>query len=230
MLENPKSFIPHRGKVIKTNGQSAGKTKHLAYLLGVYLGDGWIGMVQGYHRFRLNTIDNDFAETAAESLESINGYRPKINIHPVSKSSKPNHSIAANGKNLSWMVEATERKNKIPSCVWKMDKESKLAFIAGIMDSEGYASKGTQGRLTVGLKACDGWINDFYRFMISMGVTIGKIGEENLPSGKIAKRFHFNIWSWIDAGCYFNIQRKENRIKEWASNPQRLHARHAVTA
>lgn len=209
-------------------GQSAGKTKHLAYLLGVYLGDGWIGPINGYYRFRLNTIDSDFAEATASSLEAINEFKPSISVHPVSKSSKPNHSISANGRLLSWMVMATEKKSKIPPCVWKLNKEAKLAFVAGIMDSEGYVAKGTNERMTLGLKACDGWLNDFYRLMNSIGVKIGKIGRENLPSGKIASRFHFNIWSWIDAGCYFNIKRKNNRIIEWASNPQRLHARHAI--
>lgn len=211
-------------------GQSAGKTKHLAYLLGVYLGDGHIGKAQkarGMKRFRLNTIDSDFAEVTATALESINGFRPAINVHPVSKSSKPNHAISASGKNLIWMIAATENKSKIPSCVWKLDREAKLAFISGVMDSEGYASK-SRNKLTVGLKACDSWINDFHRLMQSIGVIIGKIGEEVLPSGKTAKRFHFNVRSWIDAGCYFNIKRKENRVIEWASNPQRLHARHAI--
>lgn len=210
---------------IETLRQFAGKMKPLAYIAGVYLGDGWMGRLKKYNRwdFRLNTIDNDFAEATAKAMFELTGRKPKIHIYPVSKSSKPNHSITFGCKDLFFLIDATAYKTCIPDFVKKANREEKLEFVAGIMDSEGYVAKRQKDNaLTLGLKATGNWMYEFQALMQSLGVQVGKIGKELLPSGKTAIRFHFNILSWIKSGCYFNISRKQNRINKWALNPQRL--------
>lgn len=209
--------------------QSAGKTNALAYLTGVYLGDGYIAKPQGYYRFRLNTIDEDFAEATAYALEKINDFHPKIGCESVKKSDNLNYYVNANGEELAWLIEASDSRNKIPDFIWDLPREAKVHFVAGVMDSEGYCSNGTNNRKSLGLKATDDWIDDFYDLMEQLGVKVGKKGIEELPSGKTSTRFHFNIKSFTSKGCYFHIKRKSERVREWLkhrelhSNPQRLY-------
>jgi hypothetical protein len=220
MLEHLESHSDQRVK-LEWIRRSAGKTSAFAYFVGVYLGDGWMGNAGRNYRFRLNTIDMDFAESTANAIEMMTGIKPTIFSHSVTKSNKLNHSICITMRDWSWVVDSCEKKSLIPDYIWDMPRAAKLAFVAGIMDSEGYCGKGTRGRLTIGLKACDKWIMDFHRFMSNLGVVIGKIGHETLPSNKVAIRYHFPVDSFVKNGCYFTIQRKQKRIVEKLSNPQR---------
>lgn len=211
-------------------GQSAGKTKPLAYLVGVYLGDGWIGYVNSLKAwtFRLNTIDRDFAEETQKAIKELTGNDGHICTYPVRKSSKPNHSLTVCVKSLSWLPATTDDKQRFPDFVWKFNREEKLELIAGLLDSEGYVAKSVThpGHITIGLKATNRWMVELYQMCEELGVTVGKIGREVLPSGKTAARFHFNAKSFVDSGFYFKIRRKQKRIDEWVLNPQRLYAKH----
>lgn len=225
MLETLNSSPDHSVKLGEIR-QSAGKIEALCYLTGVYLGDGWIGEVQNRTRFRLNTIDRDFAKATVEAIEILTGRRYAISEHPVKKSKNNNYSVTALIDELGFIKDLCNHKTVIPEYVWKAHKKAKTAFVAGIMDSEGYCANGTKNRKSLGVKAVDKWIMDFYKFMDSLGVQVGKQGFELLPSGKTSVRYHFNITSFNDAGCYFNIRRKQQRIEDWLLNPQRLHVRH----
>lgn len=225
MLELLESSFDHSVKLNEIR-KSAGKIKALSYLIGVYLGDGCIMYYpkKKYYRFRLNTIDKDFAEATIEAINVLTGRQYKISCHPVKKSNNLNYAVSALC-DFYWIKYLCENKNKIPDFIWDSNKECKLELIAGIMDSEGYCSNGTKGRKSLGLKATDKWIMDFYKLMINIGVITGKQGLELLPSGKTSIRYHFNIKSFYDCGCYFKIYRKQKRINEWLLNPQRLHVK-----
>lgn len=215
---------------MKTIEQSAGKTQSLAYVIGVYLGDGWMGHVKSRNGwdFRLNTIDLDFAVETQKAIFDLTGNKGHICTYPVKKSSKPNHSFLAGAKELFWIPPATQGKQFFPDIVWRWDRKTKLEFLSGLLDSEGYVaiSKAHPNSITIGLKATNRWMVELYKMCQDLGVKIGKIGTEVLPSGKIAARFHFNPISFIENGCYFKITRKQERINNWIGNPQRLYAKH----
>jgi len=203
-------------------GQSAGKT--YAYILGVYLGDGCV-TTSGYTSivFRLNTIDKDFAEATAQALQELTGKKPNYREHAVKKGSN-NFALSHSCRDLCYdLVVDTDRKHKIPSYVHTWDKQLKIAFIAGLMDSEGFVAENsnpTNRRYYMGYKSCDVWFDDFVRILQSVGVKIGKIGiEKPRKEGyKIPKRFTIKMQSWIDSGCYFNIRRKQDRVDMWKSS------------
>jgi len=201
--------------------QSAGKTKSLAYVIGVYLGDGWMGHVESNSSwsFRLNTIDMDFAIATQEAIFNLTGNKGHICTYPVSKSSKLNHSLTQGSKDLFWIPPATAGKTMFPDIVWEWTREEKLELIAGLLDSEGYVAHSVThpNAITVGLKATDRWMLDLYKMCQQLGIKVGKIGRETLPSGKVAVRFHFNAQSFIDNGCYFKIKRKQERIDKTGS-------------
>jgi hypothetical protein len=78
-------------------GQEAGKS--FAYILGVYLGDGCVTTWRAAGKsdrliFRLNTIDEDFAQATKTALAQLTDYTVTLSRHAVSKSSKPNGAVA----------------------------------------------------------------------------------------------------------------------------------------
>ncbi len=202
-------------------GQSAGKT--WAYLLGVFLGDGCVTIVQGYPAFRLNTIDLDFAEATREALRSFTGRPVSLHTHAVSKSSKPNHSIRCGDPLICEALQSeTDRKAKLPDWIFTAPREQKLALIAGLMDSEGYVCvKEGRGQAHMGFKSTDLWFDDFLRLMQSVGIIHGKIGVEKprKPGYRTPRRVTIKMRSWVDAGGYFLIRRKQDRVEKWAEMP-----------
>lgn len=203
-------------------GQSAGKS--FAYILGVYLGDGCVSKINDGRNevFRLNTIDRDFAEATKAALIECECKTVTICTYAVKKSTKPNHSLTSRVEPLTAaLVELTNGKKRLPD-MSDWDRSMKLAFIGGLMDSEGYVAENrnvTNRRFYMGYKSCDSWVPDFIRLLESVGIKIGKIGIEKpyKPGYKIPMRFTIKMQSWIESGARFNIARKQNRVEEWAS-------------
>lgn len=208
-------------------GQSAGKS--YAYLLGVYLGDGCVTHAPDRYGnslpvFRLNTIDADFAAAVKAALADLTDRAVWLGSHPVPKSTKPNYALRCGDPEICRrLVDDTKSKTELPDMVFVMPREERLAFIAGLMDSEGFVaankSNPTNRRYYMGYKSCDPWVPDFISLLAMAGIRIGKIGVEKplKPGYKTPMRFAIKMQSWIDAGAYFNIRRKQARVEEWAS-------------
>jgi LAGLIDADG DNA endonuclease family protein len=219
-------------------GQSAGKS--FAYLLGVFLGDGCVTKYQKkYLVFRLNTIDEDFALAVKAALREISKHPVSLCCHPVAKSSKPNWSLGCMDRKFCEGVLAdTDKKQRIPDYVFEWPRDLKLAFIGGLMDSEGYVganSNSTGRRYYIGYKSCDAWVPEFIRLLHSVGIRTGKIGiERPYKAGyKTPMRFTIKMQSWIDSGATFNIARKQRRVDEWGAtvpNPLGLRFRAKLTS
>jgi hypothetical protein len=216
-------------------GQSDGKS--FAYLLGVYLGDGCSTLVQGHYRFRLNTIDRDFAEATANAIHGILGKRYPINGPYQDKrfpKSAPQYMFCCSDSTLAKrLIAETDGKKKIPEWIFSADKDSRLAFIAGLMDSEGFVAerKGypSNRRYFMGFKSCDLWVPDFVRLLNEAGIRTGDLRTEE-PRKAHYKRpwvFKVKMQSWIDSGAYFMCSRKQKRVEEWGSvGPYVTRSRH----
>jgi hypothetical protein len=211
-------------------GQSADKS--YAYLIGVYLGDGCVRDNWYKKQFAMNTIDLDFATAVQDAFEMC-GH--KANIHGPMKDkrfskSSPFYTVNCSSQEMcNAFVSETDGKQHLPGWITTASKPNRIAFIAGLMDSEGFVSKNksvkTEGNRSyyMGFKSCDPWFDEFVRLLEVTGVRIGKIGIE-LPRKegyKTPKRFTVKMQSWVDAGCYFNIQRKQSKVNDWV-NMRRL--------
>jgi hypothetical protein len=171
----------------------------------------------------LNTIDPDFAEATAEAIRCFTDRKVTVCTHAVSKSSKPNVSLACLCPQIcEALVEETRGKAKLPSWIFSADKETKLAFIAGLMDSEGYVClKEGRGQAHMGFKSTDDWFFDFLKLIQSVGIVHGKVGVETprKPGYRVPRRVTIKMRSWVDAGAYFRIARKQERVERWAAMP-----------
>jgi hypothetical protein len=209
-------------------GKDAGKS--FAYILGVYLGDGCVTLWRDKKRgigprliFRLNTIDQDFAEATKKALQELSDYSVSLCCHAVAKSKKPNHALALGDRALcERLVADTDKKQAIPEYVFGWSRDNRLAFITGLMDSEGFVapnSNHTGRRFYMGYKSCDVWVPDFVKILKSVGIEIGKIGIEKprFPGYKTPIRFAIKMQSWVDSGARFNIKRKQARVDVWAA-------------
>lgn len=197
--------------------------KNFAYILGVYLGDGCITKDQYAHRFRLNTIDIEFATATKNAFVALGSGQGSLTVHAVKKSSKPNCAFTVRHDEVCQaLMRDTEGKKKIPDYVFEWSRENQLAFITGLMDSEGFVaanSNSTNRRFYMGFKSCDVWVPEFIRLLEIVGVKIGKVQTEKplKPHYKAPTRFTIKMKSWIDQGCRFNIPRKQERVEQWNS-------------
>lgn len=212
-------------------GLSAGKS--YAYLLGVYLGDGCVTdqisrnsgpEIKYYPVFRLNTIDEEFAEATRLVLMDFTDRPISIHKHAVTKSKNPNYSLRCGDPEICEHLKmVTENKSIIPDFVHAWTKDDRIAFIEGLMDSEGFVGERkkeiTNRRFYMGYKSCDIWVPDFLKVLGSVGIRFGKVSTEiPLKAGyKIPTRFTIKMKSWIASGAKFRINRKQSRVNEWAS-------------
>jgi hypothetical protein len=203
-------------------GQEAGKS--YAYLLGVFLGDGCVTTQGGRLVFKLNTIDQDFAEAVKVAIEDCGG-KAAIYKYEVKKSIKPNHSLWCGDVQLCQrLLDSTGGRGRYKSVLPEfLSAECQKALIVGLMDSEGFVAKNT-GRNTgrayyMGYKSCDVWVDRLKSLMQSVGLKLGKTGREKprKPWYKTPTRFHIKMQSWVDSGMRFNIKRKQERVDRWAA-------------
>lgn len=205
-------------------GQSAGKS--WAYLFGVYLGDGCVTTQPGRNGkvwpvFRLNTIDEDFAIAVKAALEEVTEYAVSYVRHKVHKpNASDNYSLRCGDPDVcTFFRQETADKTKLPEWIFRAKRDHKLAFIAGLMDSEGFVSVNTKGACFLGFKSTDVWFEDFIRLLNSVGIKVGKIGIEKplRPHYRTPRRITIKRQSWIDAGAYFMISRKQRRLMNWVA-------------
>lgn len=218
-------------------GQSAGKS--FAYLVGVYLGAGCITAgPRGRPVFRLNTIDEDFAQAVKEAIVRVYDpdNLPYICKHEVSKSSKPNYALWCGSQKLcEALLAETGGTKSWPQGIagWSVDEQK--GFIIGLMDSEGFVAKNNNPSgvgYYMGFKSCDPWVPNLISLMQHIGLRIGKVQTEKPVKAhyKPPTRFHINMSSWVEHGMRFNIIRKQGRVDRWASYPGRERMRSKLTS
>ncbi len=111
--------------------------KSFAYVLGVYLGDGAVTLWRMAGKtdrliFRLNTIDQDFAEATRAALADLSDYKVSLSRHPVPKSANPNWALALGDRALcERLIADTNRKSIIPPYVFDWSRELKLPSLSG---------------------------------------------------------------------------------------------------
>jgi hypothetical protein len=217
-----------RSTVVSVVASRPGASKSFAYVLGVYLGDGAVTLWRMASKadrlvFRLNTIDEDFAKATRAALADLSDYKVSLFCHPVPKSRNPNWALALGDRALcERLIADTKRKSIIPPYVFDWPPETKLAFIVGLMDSEGFVAGNSNHkgrRFYMGFKSCDVWVPEFVQILNSLDILVGKIGIEKplKPGYKTPIRFAIKMQSWVDSGARFNIARKQKRVDERAA-------------
>ena len=219
--------------------------ENLAYILGVYLGDGNIniwprkqwGGVQVL--FRLQVKDKDFADEVERRLKLIvpnkvwrkeydrmcEGFKKSTHMHLLHCCSR---------ELVFWLRDTTDSKKKVPSFLFKTTIEEKKAFLAGFLDSEGWVQKqvrqsGTS--IVVGFCSTSDWIDSIARLFQTIGVPHGKKQLSHGPSDGVIKskknlyRFYLKTKPFLERGCYFTIARKQERLRDYNVMAEKIEER-----
>ena len=202
--------------------------KSLAYIIGVFLGDGSIGALQ--NRFTLEVIDKDFAEKTSKCLQNLFPDK-EIKVKEVYRNYKGYKN------KVRWRVQVssvkfcrelyriTEGKKHLPKDFEKWDKTLQNELISGLLDSEGWVGMRNVHYnwrndkifdMSIGIGACDIWLYELYFFLQKYrNAKVGKLNRTVLKSGKIFAKFSFNKKWFVKSGLYFNIFRKQQRIENY---------------
>lgn len=225
---------------------SENMNKELAYLFGVYLGDGHIS-VDGvkndgskYYKFELSSIDKDFVEFTLNCVKKINS-NCNANIYV-----KYPGNFLLDGKKYkrqkvyrigcgfteyaSLFKEETNNKHHIPYLIWNASLDIKRWFVAGIMDSDGWISHNCRkdGRYfySIGVgQVEEGWIWEFKSLLQQMGVSIYKPQIRKKDGRKPFVQLDIRPITFVSSGLFFVIKRKQDKLKKFI-DVQRLDAAH----
>ena len=216
------------------NGQSAGKD--FAYLLGTYFGDASVvKRTENCYTFSIEAIDHDFLERVSRELKSFTG--KQVNIFERNRiTGKGNviYGLTCSKKRLfEQFILDTGNKKFVPDYVFSWSIENKVAFIEGVMDSDGWISarKNPAGitQFQMGYGTSFSWTYDIKRIMESIGMSCSKTREYKLKSGKTMLTFTIGTKSFVTSLVSFTSRRKQSRVEEYEklkmqNKPQRLYA------
>ena len=193
------------------------------YLLGVYLGDGCCFKCKSYG-FSIVSEDKDVIEKTAFIMNKL------FNKNGIVKEIIPNktklYKYRVYGKNIfNYLTSQTERKSKIPSFIFHADIKIISAFVAGLMDTDWYISKGINKfgwqRFSLGFVNSADWLDQFIELLKKSGVKVGKktlkIKTRSINE-KDCYQININLRSFIEKGFYFNCERKQNLLENYKAN------------
>ena len=197
--------------------------KQIAYIIGVFLGDGSIS--SDNRTFCLQTIDEDFADECLKSLLFLTKNNiKKVELKRHTTANKKVYAIYCSDKVLcDMLMYKTLNRERLPKDFYSWNAEEQKELIAGLLDSEGYVSitrlHEYAGKkvydMKIGIGACDEWVIELHKFCRDNNIITGCLSSELLKSGKIFRKFIFNKKSFIDNNLYFKIGRKQKRIQNY---------------
>jgi len=199
-------------------------TPKLAYIIGVFLGDG------SYDEWGCQyiqwSIDKEFVETVRQYCQEFLGPLPQIRIvkNPTGNNRKPMYILCFGCKMFGeWLVKVTDGKRKVPDFIPKIVCEETKRFIEGYLDSEGYISRSKQhipirpGSFSCGFEATDAKVAcQIAELLRLFGVKVTK-QKSYATKHKICYVFHINLESFYKAGFKWGIVRKQQRLEEYMS-------------
>jgi len=212
-----------------------------AYLLGFHLGDGCLTAgPRGSTVVKYECIDEDIIELCSSILFSEFGSDVTVRENPKK------HVFICVSQKLSvceWvesLVGFAGYSKRWPKLIEGCSKELKIAFLAGLMDSDGFISikygqkywhKKNQRYYTqrfmslIGFCNTAPWIVNVVNLVQSLGVKTGGIKEtirrkSGYKGTMPMKKVYFNEKSYIDSGCFFVGERKQSKLRTIAFEKQ----------
>lgn len=204
-------------------------TRQSAYLLGLTLTDGSLEKSRhgNYSRLTIVSIDRDLLEYTQYIVERMIGRPGSIverNKSDLGKRDK--FAFRISDKELvTWLAEQTQDKHYVPNAIFQTDKVRKTAFVAGVMDGDGFIgvqenandkSRGGRGwKMQMGVAAVDPWIFDLKRLFEQERVKTGALQVSTTKYGKRISKFTINMNSYLRWGGYFRCRRKAGRLERY---------------
>ena len=226
------------GKYNRSNWKFSSLTPELAYIVGVYLGDGFIStrcsITPGTAmRFGLRSIDKDFVEFTRDCILKTFGDDVPIRIS-IEKYTYKNRTkdvkmyVLDYSKNslCNWLLSLTSDKQIVPEVIPRRKCAETRFFLEGLLDSEGWIAVekrrlvNNRHIFAIGIAACDSWIFESKSLFQKFGIVIKGTQETLLKSGKNIFTLRLNVKSFAASSLKFHIKRKQDRLEFYKKEMQ----------
>ena len=195
--------------------------EELAYLFGVYLGD---GCCYKNKSFTIVSGDKDVIERTSEIVKHL--FKKEGRLSEIHPNNKILFRFRAYNKELfEALTSQTKNKSELPSFVLNADFKIITAFVAGLMDTDGYISTGINKygwqRYSLGFINSADWLENFIFLLQKNGVKVGKKTLKKKYRGQDEKdcyQININLRSFTEKGFYFNCERKQELLEKYKSN------------
>lgn len=221
-LGRTKGSVLSRAEYIGLMGTRKGKDSNmvskqpnsaLAYIVGVYLGD---GNINSKGQFRLNSIDKDFCEATLNKLIQVLTGPINTRIYYAEREvGQPTYSVIVTSTDLcNWLATVTQNKGLIPNMFLNSDKEVLMALLSGLMDSEGWVSRRKSdnelaGNYQIGIAGNSiiyNFWNDLPKLLNKLNILYNRYEKLGFVTFILKGR------SFINSGISLNISRKQKRL------------------
>lgn len=266
MLGTPEAQTPKEGKVFEI-GQSAGKEsitgEDLYYAIGLLLGDGCISAIPNkncstlHKRVTISSLDLEIIQHFKRIVEENFGSDCAIRYV---KGGNVFEYGTSKGVVYDFFSENTAYKTKFPDDLRYATREERLAFLAGLLDTDGFAShtispdridkdghvKKSREQFRMGFTNTR-FIMELTDLLDKLGIKYGKTWTNNhqtdyIKGNKVGKQMTrytvpINAMSFALNGGYFKCKRKQSRLVKYLNDmkssyfePHRLNAERAIGA
>lgn len=197
----------------------------IAYLLGIYLTDGYIRRSTDGVRIRLKSIDIDIIQKFVDIIYSYTGKLHSITKQKSDATGKYYHYEAAcyNKELCDWLEDVTQKKMFVPDLVYSQSIEWKKEFLAGLLDGDGWCSVSQVRKknnpnsnpswwATIGLCGpVDSYIKGMRKFFEHMGIEYSY--HDRIPKGGtvLMREYRIQTKSFIENELYFKCDRKSKK-------------------
>lgn len=195
-------------------------TPELAYLIGVYLGDGSIVANKQSLWFVLQAIDQEFVEyTRSLCQKLVNETVPEVHRYVYSsKNSSPVYKfVFSSGDFASWMMNITACKTRIPREIDRTPGNPILKeFLSGFLDSDGFICnnrrKSGRDNWNVGFGGIYAWIHEVADILRNEKCVVN--GPWLIKRKKYYYDYRITPKSYAQHGVDFKIHRKQEKLKQ----------------
>lgn len=189
--------------------------------MGVLLGDGFFGKNKnGTHAYlMLKSVDKDFVVKFKETVSAITGKEYSIYTRdPKKKNWNVLHICKCYDPELvAEFKDMTRNKTVVPNSILDGEENTQIAFLQGLMDSEGWISVQLrpmkQSQITLAFANTSSWTKDVWHLFRKLGIEVSKLYRSSKPNKKELYWFKINIVDYLKKGLSFNIERKRNRLE-----------------
>lgn len=200
-----------------------------AYLLGSYLGDGhchWNtdDSRHSVYQFVMPSIDDDLLDKVKRSIIICFPFL-EDRVRIVEDDKGKYKRLRCSSKDLCQFLRSRcDIKQRLPKF---SDPTLFKEFVSGLMDTDGwiteYHVKNSDYpgfRYQMGFATTSPWYRSLRKQLRQSGVKVGSTQKIWKPKDKQVqwadcRRMYINITSFVTAGFYFSIMRKQSRLQNW---------------
>lgn len=198
--------------------------KPIAYSLGALLGDGTLGHYTNVstvgkkyetHKVAISNMDRECIERVCGEINMFCDTQYFTREYTNNNGTTMFRLSINNIDIYTFFNYFISNKMFVADEIFRSDRQTRLDFLAGLFDTDGTITQHS-GYYKVGYAArIKTLVEDVARLLQKLGVKVGKVYEQVSGFGTTMYVIKPNIRSFFEAGCYFYIQRKANRLSDY---------------